>query len=94
MACDEFMPRDENILSTEFFNSGAILALTVSVLVPNMGFSPKNFYAHIVAHSGYICQCGEIAGTDYKCLGRPGQFVERWARLKRTKFCTKLIRLL
>ena len=38
MACDEFMPRDENILSTEFFNSGAILALTVSVLVANMGF--------------------------------------------------------
>ena len=60
MACDEFMPRDENILSTEFFNSGAILALTVSVLVANMVLS-KKFYAQIVAYSGHICQCGEIA---------------------------------
>jgi hypothetical protein len=55
IACDEFMPGDENILSTEFFNSGAILALTVSVLVASMVFS-KNFYAQIVAYSGYICQ--------------------------------------
>ena len=63
------MPRDENIPSTEFFNSGAILALTVSVLVANMGFLSKNFYAHIVAYSGYICQCGKIAAVSVAAIG-------------------------